>query len=71
MKVLRPEVFATSSCGAKAAACAQLAQVAAKAGFQTPAGVCLPFGSMEAAIKVTHLPNSPLLLKVKSSRYQV
>ena len=40
------------NCGAKAAACAELAKVAASAGFSTPAGVCLPFGCMEAAIKV-------------------
>ena len=43
--------------GAKAAACAQLATAAAKSGFRTPAGVCVPFGCMEAAVKVRS-PNS-------------
>ena len=50
--VLPLEKANSSSCGAKAAACAQLASVAAEAGFQTPAGICLPFGSMELAIEV-------------------
>ena len=46
----------TASCGAKAAACAELAQLAEKNkkkdGFGTAAGVCLPFGCMEAVIQV-------------------
>lgn len=50
--ILPLEKASNSSCGAKAAACAQLAVVAADAGFRTPQGVCLPFGSMEAAIQV-------------------
>ena len=50
--ILPLEKASNSSCGAKAAACAQLATVAAEAGFRTPVGVCLPFGSMEAAIQV-------------------
>lgn len=53
--ILPLEKASISSCGAKAAACAQLATVAAEAGFRTPAGLCLPFGSMEAAIQV-HIP---------------
>ncbi len=52
------EKATAASCGAKAAACAQLALAASKAGFSTPAGVCLPFGSMEAAIKVCSFVNS-------------
>ncbi|CAL8462111.1 g1642 [Coccomyxa elongata] len=40
-----------ANCGAKAAACAQLTTAAAKSGFRTPAGVCVPFGCMEAAVK--------------------
>eukprot|EP00898_Chlorokybus_atmophyticus_P001306 jgi/Chlat1/2176/Chrsp17S02751 len=40
--------------GAKSAACAQLANLAAKASaekaFKTPAGCCIPFGAMEAAV---------------------
>ena len=44
----------TETCGSKSAACAQLARLAAKgSSFATAAGVCLPFGNMEAAIKVT------------------
>ena len=46
----------TASCGAKAAACAELAQLAQKSkkkgGFGTAEGVCLPFGCMEAVIQV-------------------
>lgn len=45
------EKASASSCGAKAAACARLATLAAGASFKTPAGVCVPFGNMEAAIK--------------------
>jgi hypothetical protein len=59
------EKATAATCGAKAAACAQLATAAAKSGFSTPTGVCLPFGSMEAAIKVCkasaimlHLPTA-------------
>ena len=48
----------TASCGAKAAACAELAKLAEKqkkgAGFGTADGVCLPFGCMEAAVQVSH-----------------
>lgn len=51
-KVVPLEKATPANCGAKAAACAELAKVAAGAGFSTPAGACLPFGSMEAAIKV-------------------
>lgn len=41
------------SCGSKAAKCAQLAVFAeGKGSFKTAAGVCLPFGSMELALKV-------------------
>lgn len=47
----------TTSCGAKAAACAELAQLAqkgtSKGGYGTAEGVCLPFGCMEAVIQVT------------------
>lgn len=47
----------TVSCGAKAAACAELAQLAEKqkngVSFGTAAGVCLPFGCMEAAVQVS------------------
>ena len=47
----------TASCGAKAAACAELAQLAQKSkkkgGFGTAEGVCLPFGCMEAAVQVS------------------
>ncbi len=50
----------SATCGAKAAACAELAQLAEKnkkkGGFGTAAGVCLPFGSMEAVIKVNLIP---------------
>ena len=57
----------TASCGAKAAACAELAQLAQKSnkkgGFRTAEGVCLPFGCMEAVIQVS-LGHSPLLLAV-------
>lgn len=46
----------TASCGAKAAACAELAKLAEQQkkgpAFGTAAGVCLPFGCMEAAIQV-------------------
>ena len=44
----------SQTCGAKAEACAQLVQVAQKSAgiFVAPAGVCIPFGSMEAAILV-------------------
>lgn len=46
-----------ANCGAKAAACAQLATAATKSGFKTPAGVCVPFRCMEAAVKVrSHFP---------------
>lgn len=52
MKTVALEKATPANCGAKAAACAELAKVAAGARFKTPAGVCLPFGTMEAAIKV-------------------
>ncbi len=50
----------SASCGAKAAACADLAKLADKiskeqSSFGTAAGVCLPFGCMEAVIQVAHL----------------
>ena len=52
--VLPLEEAETDTCGSKSAACAQLARLAAKgSSFATAAGVCLPFGNMEAAIKVT------------------
>ena len=51
-KIVLLEKATPKNCGAKAAACAELAKVAASADFNTPAGVCLPFGCMEAAIKV-------------------
>ncbi|DBA93500.1 hypothetical protein WJX82_005630 [Trebouxia sp. C0006] len=46
----------SASCGAKAAACADLAKLADKiskeqSSFGTAAGVCLPFGCMEAVIQ--------------------
>ena len=45
-----------ASCGAKAAACAELATLAEQSkkngSFGTAQGVCLPFGCMEAVIKV-------------------
>jgi hypothetical protein len=50
--VVALEKAAANSCGSKAAACSQLATLAAGASFKTPAGVCLPFGSMDVAIKV-------------------
>ena len=56
-----PLAKATSaSCGAKAAACADLAKLADKiskeqGSFGTAAGVCLPFGCMEAIIQVPYL----------------
>ena len=53
-KIVLLEKATPKNCGAKAAACAELAKVAASADFSTPAGVCLPFGCMEAAIKVGH-----------------
>ena len=56
MKTVALEKATPANCGAKAAACAALAKVAAGASFSTPAGVCLPFGTMDAAIKVPHLP---------------
>ena len=41
-----------ATCGAKAAACGELARVAARGGaFGVPPGVCLPFGAMEAALR--------------------
>ena len=41
------------SCGSKAAKCAQLATFAQQqSSFKTAAGVCIPFGSMELALKV-------------------
>ena len=52
MKTVALEKATPANCGAKAAACAELAKVAAGADFRTPAGVCLPFGTMDAAIKV-------------------
>ena len=52
MKTVALEKATPANCGAKAAACAELAKVAAGADFKTPAGVCLPFGTMDAAIKV-------------------
>ena len=44
---------AADTCGAKAAACGELARVAAASGgaFDVPWGVCLPFGAMEAALQ--------------------
>ena len=44
---------AVDTCGAKAAACGELARVAAASGgaFDVPWGVCLPFGAMEAALQ--------------------
>ena len=56
MKTVALEKATPANCGAKAAACAELAKVAAGANFSTPAGVCLPFGTMDAAIKVPHHP---------------
>jgi len=43
---------AASRGGAKAAACAQLEQLAVKSGgvFRTPPGCCVPFGTMELSI---------------------
>ena len=52
MKIVALEKAKPANCGAKAAACAELAKVAAGASFSTPAGICLPFGTMDAAIKV-------------------
>ena len=54
-KIVPVEKATPANCGAKAAACAALAKVAADASFGTPAGICLPFGSMEATVKVCHL----------------
>lgn len=44
------------TCGAKAAACAELTKVAEQnAGvFSAPSGACLVFGNMETALQVTH-----------------
>jgi len=57
----------TASCGAKAAACADLAKLADKmskeqGSFGTAAGVCLPFGCMEAIIQVAYLSVHPWVL---------
>lgn len=47
------EKATTASCGSKSAACSELARLAQESGtFSAPAGVCLPFGCMEAAIRV-------------------
>ena len=57
----------TASCGAKAAACAELARLTEQSkkssSFATAEGVCLPFGCMEAVIKVRktlHIPSNVL-----------
>ena len=63
MKTVALEKATPANCGAKAAACAGLAKVAAGANFRTPAGVCLPFGTMDAAIKV----RAPLLTVTPSA----
>jgi len=62
MKIVALEKAKPANCGAKAAACAELAKVAAGARFSTPAGICLPFGTMDAAIKV-HAPSSTAMHK--------
>ncbi len=47
------EKATVESCGSKAAKCAQLAVFAQSQGsFKTAAGVCIPFGSLELAVKV-------------------
>ncbi len=52
-EVLEMEKAKVETCGSKVAACAELARVSRKAqSFKTPAGVCLPFGNMEYAIRV-------------------
>ena len=59
----------TASCGAKAAACAELATLAEqskkKGSFGTAEGVCLPFGCMEAVIKV-----APALQQNRVSKFE-
>ena len=49
------------ACGAKAAACGELARVAAGSGgaFAVPWGACLPFGAMEAALQACALLPRP------------
>lgn len=47
---------AADSCGAKAAACAALEHASGGKLFETPKGAVIPFGSMELALKVKHLP---------------
>jgi len=50
------EKASVETCGSKVTACAQLARVSKESqSFKTPAGVCLPFGNMEYAIKVPYL----------------
>ena len=61
------EKATTASCGAKAAACAELAKLADKmsdkqGSFGTAAGVCLPFGCMEAIIQVAYLSVHPCVV---------
>lgn len=53
MAALELAEAAVDTCGAKAAACGELARVAAASGgaFAVPWGVCLPFGAMEAALQ--------------------
>lgn len=53
MAALELAEAAVDTCGAKAAACGELARVAAASGgaFSVPWGVCLPFGAMEAALQ--------------------
>lgn len=66
ISLMRLSEATLSTCGAKAAACGHLLSVALETGrtlsqkskneesatlFQAPDGICLPFGSMEAAIK--------------------
>ena len=51
-EILQMERARVETCGSKVSACAQLTRVSKDAQFKTPAGVCLPFGNMEYAIKV-------------------
>jgi hypothetical protein len=42
------------TCGGKAFACSALSRLATS--WRAPAGVCFPFGNMEAAIQVLYIP---------------
>ena len=54
-KLLKLAEARASTSGAKAAACAELARLAGASGgkFSAPAGVVLPFGTMDAALQVS------------------